>query len=242
VSETPPGTIARGLIRAADRASLATAGADGWPYASLVLLAADHDATPLLLLSDLAEHSKNMAREPRVALLVDGTGGLDEPLTGARVTVLGRALRSTEPRHKARFVARHPGAAAYADFKDFAVYRVAVERGHLVAGFGRIHWIAAADLLDPDASPALAEAEPAIVAHVNEDHGEAIDLYLANLLGRAGRGWRMTGIDPAGCDFRLGGAVARLDFPAPVKDAAGARAALVELARRARGTPAAPAR
>lgn len=234
MSEAPPGVIGRGLMRAADRASLATAGADGWPYASLVLLALDQDAAPFLLLSDLAEHSKNLKRDPRVALLVDGTGGLDEPLTGARVTVLGRAERSTEPRHKARFVARHPSAAGYADFKDFAVYRVAVERGHLVAGFGRIHWIEAADLLDPDAPAALAEAEPSILDHMNQDHGDSIDLYIRNLLGGSGTGWQMTGIDPEGCDFRLGGKVARLDFPARIQDAAGARAALVELARRAR--------
>jgi putative heme iron utilization protein len=236
MGEASPGTTGRGLMRAADRASLATSGVDGWPYASLVLLALDKDASPLLLLSDLAEHSKNLKRDPRVALLVDGTGGLDEPLTGPRVTVLGRAERSTEPRLKARFVARHPGAAGYADFKDFALYRVTVERGHLVAGFGRIHWIEAADLLDREAPPALADAEPGIISHMNEDHGEAIDLYVRNLLGGSGTGWRMTGVDAEGCDFRLGGKVARLDFPARIKDPAGARAALVELARRARGT------
>ncbi|MGE5147679.1 MAG: HugZ family protein [Candidatus Eiseniibacteriota bacterium] len=234
MSEAPPGVIGRGLMRAADRASLATNGADGWPYASLVLLAVDQDASPLLLLSDLAEHSKNLKRDPRVALLVDGTGGLDEPLTGPRVTVLGRAERSQDARHKVRFVAHHPGAAGYADFKDFAVYRVAVERGHLVAGFGRIHWIEATDLLDSGAPDALAEAEPGIIAHMNADHGDAIDLYVQKLLGGSGQGWRMTGIDPEGCDFRLGGKVARLDFPARIKDAAGVRAALVELARRAR--------
>ena len=133
-------------------------------------------------------------------------------------------------------LARHPGAAGYADFKDFALYRVTVERGHLVAGFGRIHWIEAADLLDREAPPALADAEPGIISHMNEDHGEAIDLYVRNLLGGSGTGWRMTGVDAEGCDFRLGGKVARLDFPARIKDPAGARAALVDLARRARGT------
>ena len=241
MGENSPASDARRLIRATDRASLATLDAEGAPFASLVLLAADHDASPLLLISDLAEHSKNIRRDPRVSLLVDGTAGLDEPLTGPRVTVQGRAERSAEPRLKPRFVARHPSAGGYADFKDFAVYRVAVERGHLVAGFGRIHWIEAGDLLD-QAPPALAEAEPGIVAHMNDDHGEALDLYARVLLGRDGAGWRMTGIDPEGCDLRRGGAVARLDFPARVTDAAQARAALVELARRARGTNPGPAR
>lgn len=241
MSEGTQASDARRLIRATDRATLATLDADGWPFASLVLLAADHDAAPLLLISDLAEHSKNLQRDPRVSLLVDGTAGLEEPLTGPRVTVLGRALRTAEPRLKARFVGRHPGSALYADFKDFAIWRVAVERGHLVAGFGRIHWIAGGDLLDR-AAPALAEAEPGILAHMNGDHGDAIDLYARILLGLDGTGWRLTGVDPEGCDLRLGGRVARLDFPARIADAEGARAALVALAQRARGANPAPPR
>ncbi|MFO0294160.1 MAG: pyridoxamine 5'-phosphate oxidase family protein [Rhodospirillales bacterium] len=85
-----PGDIARGLIRAADRATLATLGAAGGPaagepYASLVLVACLHDATPVLLISRLADHTRNIAAEPRVSLLFDGTSGLDEPRTGARV-------------------------------------------------------------------------------------------------------------------------------------------------------------
>jgi len=150
---TSPGAVARGLLRAADRAALATSlagrepvGAEAWPYASLVLLACDHDAAPLLLMSDLAEHSKNIAADPRAALLIDGTAGRTDPLTGPRVTVLGTVEKTEEPRLKARFVARHPSAALYADFADFHLYRVTVTRAHFVAGFGRIHWIEAADL------------------------------------------------------------------------------------------------
>ena len=139
-------------MRAADRATLATVmrgdqpDAAG-PYASLVLVALDHDASPLLLISTLADHTRNLAGDARVSLLFDGTAGLDEPLTGPRVSVQGTAQRTDDPRHRARFLARHPGAAMYAGFKDFAFYRVAVSRAHLVAGFGRIPWIAGTDLL-----------------------------------------------------------------------------------------------
>jgi len=70
------GRTVRRLARSVDRAALATTLADGRPYASLVLLAWDFDGAPLLLLSDLAEHSRNLARDPRQALLIDGTGGL----------------------------------------------------------------------------------------------------------------------------------------------------------------------
>src|SRR5690242_4025975 len=110
-----PAATARRLLRSLDRATLATSQ-DGWPYASLVLAAVDHDATPLLLLSDLAEHSKNLKRDPRASLLFDGTAGRDDPLTGPRVTVLGEARAIADPRLLARFTARHPSAEGYAGF------------------------------------------------------------------------------------------------------------------------------
>jgi putative heme iron utilization protein len=154
-------------------------------------------------------------------------------LTGARVTVLGRAEKDPLPEAKERFVARHPAAATYAGFADFSVWRVRVERAHLVAGFGRIHWVEAADLLGRP-EPALAAAEGEIVRHMNEDHADAVDLYATTLLGRSGGGWKMTGIDPEGVDLRRGGEIARLDFDAPVEDAEAARAALVRAVKEAR--------
>lgn len=230
-----PGTV-RALLRGLDRASLATAlpgDAAGWPYASLVLVAVDHDLTPVLLLSDLAEHTKAIQADSRVSLLFDGTGGLDQPLTGPRVTVVGRAERTQDERLKARFVARHPDSSLYAGFKDFGFYRIVLERSHLVGGFGRIRWIDASELAAPQA-PGLAEAEPGIVSHMNEDHGDAVQLYAEKLIGRTGTGWKMTGIDPEGIDLRLGGEVARLAFEAPLTAAAEARKVLVALVGKAR--------
>lgn len=226
---------ARGLMRAGATAALATTQVDGgWPYASLVLLACDHDAAPLLLLSSLAQHTRNLAGDDRVSLLLDGTRGHDDPLAGPRLTVLGRAAISEEPRHRARFLARHPAAAGYADFTDFAFYRVTLERAHFVEGFGRIDWIEGGELAHDAGAAVFAEREAGIVEHMNADHGEAIDLYAQALLGISGSGWRMVGCDAEGCDLRREGRLARLAFPAPVADAEGARAALVELARRAR--------
>jgi putative heme iron utilization protein len=236
-SPAPPAPLtARRLLRSLDRAALATtmaASRGGGPYASLVLVATAPDGAPVLLLSDLAQHSINIAAEPRVALLFDGTAGLAEPLTGPRLTVLGRAERSGDDRLRARFLARHPGAALYAGFADFHLYRIAVERAHLIAGFGRIDWIAAAELLPPGLA-ALADSEDAILRHMNADHAVAVELYARILLGRQGEGWRLTGIDAEGIDLRREGEVARLDFAVPVSDAQGARAALVQLAEEAR--------
>ncbi len=222
----------RQLMRRLGAAALGTA-MDGAPYVSLALCACDADARPLLLLSDLAQHTKNIAVDPRVSLLFDGTQGLADPLTGARLTVMGRIERCEERRALDRYVARHPSAAGYAGFGDFHLYRISVERGHFVAGFGRIAWIEPEDLGSGGAA-ALAEAESDIVAHMNEDHGAAVALYAHVLLGRPGGAWRMTGVDPDGADLRLGDEAARLPFEAPVLTPDAARAALVRLAREAR--------
>jgi heme iron utilization protein len=247
-----PAARARLLLRSTDRAALATRRRDddstgGWPYVALVLLAVDHDASPVLLLSSLAEHSKDIAKDDRVSLLVDGTAGLDDPLTGARVSLLGRARKTDEKRHRERFLSRHPGAAMYADFKDFSFYRMEVQRAHLVAGFGRIHWIEGAALLDnPADAEALTEREFDIVQHMNEDHGDAVALYATRLLRQPAAGdgnlWTLTGVDAEGCDLRLsgsmsGGRVARLPFNHRITDADQARAELVRLAKQARATP-----
>jgi putative heme iron utilization protein len=237
---TAPAPAARALIRSLDRASLATLmRADGTgpgsPYASLVMVAIDHDLSPIMLISTLADHTRNLRDDARASLLFDGTQGLDEPLTGPRVSVQGRVAVTTEARHRERYLARHPGAAMYAGFKDFAFHRLTIEAAHLVAGFGRIHWLDAG-AIGFDAAPAraLAEAERDILAHMNADHAEAVRLYATRLLGRPEGAWIMTGIDPEGCDLRLGGAVARLAFDRVALDAEGARAELVRLARRAR--------
>ena len=226
---------------AADRAALGTlmrpgSGDEGrWPYASLVMVAVDHDSCPILLISKLADHTQNILVDPHVSLLFDGTAGLAEPLTGPRVSVQGVAIRTEDPRHRARFLGRHPGASFYAGFKDFGFYRVSVDRAHLVAGFGRIHWIAGKDVTyDIADAAALAEGEGEILSHMNTDHAEAVNLYATKILGKTGDGWEMTGIDPEGIDLRREGEIARLDFPATINDPGGARAALVQLASIAR--------
>ena len=233
-----PRTV-RALLRAVDRASLATSlpgQPTAWPYASLVLVAVDHDLSPILLLSDMAEHTKAIKADDRVSLLFDGTGGLDQPLTGPRATVLGRAERTADERLKARFLARHPDAALYGGFKDFGFYRIAVERAHLVGGFGKIRWIGADELV-PRQAAGLAEAEAGIVEHMNADHADAVQLYAAKLMGLAGDGWRMTGIDSEGIDLRRAGNVARLAFDVPLQAAAEAHKVLVALAGKARAMP-----
>lgn len=141
-------TDPRALMRGQATAALGTLMAGG-PYVSLVLVAFDADGAPLLLLSRLAQHTKNLLAEPDVSLLFDATDGLDDPLTGPRLTVLGKAAACPDPEALERYIARHPSAAAYAGFSDFRLYKVRIARGHYVAGFGQIRWIEAADLSGP---------------------------------------------------------------------------------------------
>lgn len=241
------GRLCRQLMRSQAHAVLATSLVDGEsarPYASLVAVACDMDAGPLLLISDLAQHSRNIAADCRVSLLFDGGGAAAEadPLAAPRVSLLGEATRCNDEHSLARFVARHPSAAQYAGFADFRLYRVAIRRGHLVAGFGRIAWVEGDNLRFAGDTRVLAEAEPDIVAHMNADHADAVALYAMRLLRRPGGAWRMTGIDPEGIDLRRHDEPARLDFAdhslSPVFDPAGARQALVALVAAVRAMPA----
>lgn len=238
------GRLCRRLMRSQTHAVLATSLADDTgvrPYASLVAVACAMDSSPLLLLSGLAQHSRNIAADNRISLLFDGGGGHStgaDPLAAPRLSLLGEAVREEDERCRARFVARHPGAAQYAEFADFHLYRVAIGRGHLVAGFGRISWIEADELRFAANASALAAAEADILAHMNADHAEAMGLYATRLLNRSQGDWRMTGIDPEGIELRGEGETVRLDFAdhslGPVLDPHAARQALVALVAAAR--------
>lgn len=232
----PPESTSRRLIRSCDRAVLSTAlVGNGWPYGSLVMTACDHAARPLLLISDLAEHTKNLGADARASLLFDGTVGMDNPLTGARVTVTGRLTPTEDSALVARYTARHPDSEMFLGFADFHLFEMDVDRAHIVAGFGAIHWIDSADLLfDTDGFEELAAAEADIVEHMNDDHADAIALYATKLLGHGAGDWKMTGVDPEGIDLRDGGATARLDFEKPVRDAESARSILVRMVKAAR--------
>lgn len=239
VDTKSPAQQARAVARACRTASLATTmnGQNGQPYASLVLVAFDHDAAPILLISRLAEHTKNLIGNDRASLLCDGTAGFAEPLTGPRVSLLGRAVKTEDPRHRARFLARHPSAEMYAGFGDFAFYQLAVERAHIVAGFGKIHWLD--DYTYTGETDRLIDAEAGILEHMNSDHAEAVQLYASRLLGRSGDGWTLCGIDAEGCDLIRagddeGGELARLNFGRTIATAEDARIELVRLVKQAR--------
>jgi len=227
---------ARALVRRAFKASLATFDSrNNYPYASLITLATDASGGPIFLISKLARHTANLAHDARASVMVDETSALADPLQGARLTLYGRAEPTAEEGVRRRFLARHPEASIYVDFPDFAIWRLAVEGAHFIGGFGRIFDLEPHDLLLPlEGAEGLVAAEPAIVAHMNDDHADAVELY-ATALGDAGPGpWRMAGIDPEGFDILLDGQARRILFAQPVATPAEARTELVRLATEAR--------
>ncbi|MGX1097184.1 HugZ family pyridoxamine 5'-phosphate oxidase [Amorphus sp. MBR-141] len=239
-SETAPDfdarTTARHLLRTAFQAALGTLEPDGGaPHVSLVTVATLPDGAPVLLLSDLAVHTRNLKADDRVSLMISEPVRPGDPLALARVTLAGRIARTDDPVARRRFLARHPDAAAYAAFPDFGVYRIAPERAHLVAGFGRIVTLPAAELMtDVSGADDLLASEDGAIAHMNQDHADALSLYATRLAGAPDGDWRACGIDPEGIDLVAGHEAARVDFPEPVAPGGSLRTVLVELARRAR--------
>ena len=229
-------SAARALLRRAFKGSLATIDAkNGYPYASLVTVATDASGAPTLLISNLARHAANLASDPRASIMVDETGALADPLQGARVTVHGKVERTREGAVRRRFLARHPEASFYADFPDFGFFRLAVEGAHYIGGFGRIFDLAPSELLiSTDEAASLLEGEPGIVEHMNEDHADAVELYATALADGEPGAWRMTGIDPEGCDIVCDGTARRIVFAEPVTTPQEARKELVRLVAEAR--------
>lgn len=148
-NDANPVQFARDLIVKAKTATLATLDlTSGHPYASLVTVAIDAGGAPLLLLSNLALHTRNARADARASLLFQAATSGTDPLAGARVTVVGELSLVAMPENaRARFLARHPDAAVYAGFADFAFYVLKTERAHFIGGFGRIVELGASDLL-----------------------------------------------------------------------------------------------
>ena len=151
---------ARGLVRRALKASLATLDpGTGYPSASLIIVATDASGAPILLISNLARHTRNLVNDNRASILIDGTGTTGDPLQGARVTLFGLAEKTDDPSLRRRFLARHPEAEFYVNFQDFSFWRLKVEGAHYIGGFGRI-----VDLKPEDLLIGIAGAEPLLAA------------------------------------------------------------------------------
>jgi hypothetical protein len=232
------GRLARSLLRRSRQGALGTLMAgSGDPYCSLVNLASHPDGSPILLISRLAVHTRNILGDSRVSLMLDERAEGD-PLEGSRIMLAGRAEEAggeAVALLRRRYLNAHPSAEAFVDFGDFSFFRIMPSGTHLVAGFGRILDLKPkAFLTDISDCGALLEAEPDVIAHMNGDHREAINLYATRLLGAEAADWRCTGCDPDGIDLQAGAETLRLDFPERVTSPGELRKMLVRLADEAR--------
>jgi heme iron utilization protein len=232
-----PARTVKSLLRRSRQGALATlmVGSSD-PYCSLVNVASDSDGSPVLLISRLAIHTKNLLADARASLMLDERVEGD-PLEGSRIMLSGRAEEVTAGRQtvRQRYLNAHPTAEVFVDFKDFSFFHIRPTGTHLVAGFGRIVDLKPAQFLtDISDAGALLEAEQGAVEHMNTDHQEALGLYATRLLGAEPGDWRCSGLDPDGIDLQAGARTLRLDFPERVTGPGEMRKMLVRLAEQAR--------
>jgi hypothetical protein len=233
-----PSKLAKSLLRRSRQGALATLmTVNGDPYGSLVNVASAPDGSPILLISRLAVHTKNLLADSRVSLMLDERAPGD-PLEGARIMIAGRAEEADNDDREVlrrRYLNAHPSAEAFVDFKDFSFFRIRSSGAHLVAGFGRIVDLRPEQFLTnvTDAADLIA-AEQGAIEHMNEDHREAMNLYATKLLGAGQAIWRCTGCDPDGLDMQAEARTLRLEFPGRVTGPGDLRKMLVKLAEQAR--------
>lgn len=231
---------AKDLLRSIRVAALGTLDRNtGHPVTTLVTVATDFDGAPLIMISNLSSHTANLKADPRASVLL-ARGGKGDPLAHPRLTVLGRFVRiedeALRARAKARFVARNPKSSLYADFPDFSLWRLEVAAGHLNGGFARAADLAGKDLMsDIGDAEGLIGSEAGAIAHMNEDHADAVSIYATVLAGEEAGPWRMTGADPEGFDLAANDRTARVLFPHRVTTGESLHKTLVQMVREARG-------
>ncbi|MFN0119252.1 MAG: HugZ family protein [Blastocatellia bacterium] len=125
---------------------------DGWPFGSVTPYALSAAGTPLILVSGLAEHTRNLVADPRVSLFVQDTSRLSNPQAAARVTLLGRATPVAEEGIETAatlYLARFPEAGQMFQLGDFRLFSVQPWQARYIGGFGEMFWARPEDLSRP---------------------------------------------------------------------------------------------
>ncbi len=225
---------ARALLCAQKAGVLSTLSAEmeGHPFGSVVPYCLDRRGRPIVLISEIAQHTKNMAFDPRACLTV--LAGGEDVQASARLSVLARATRVEDGLEDVaeRYSRHFPSSRAYHQAHDFVFTRLEPVRLRWIGGFGDIRWIDPQEFLVEN--PFDRGQESAIVQHMNDDHAETMRGYCRSLAGLpVGEDDHvaMAGIDAEGFDLLVGEKLVRLAFPEPVATPAEARQRLVALAR-----------
>ena len=232
--------LARTLVERETRGSLATLTDDGYPYGSVVSYAVDTSGNPILLVSEMAEHTVNVRGNPKASLLLATNSGSDgDPLSTARLTLVGQMELLDEPGElRDAYLETHPYASYYADFTDFGFWRLNVERCRFIGGFGHMSWVTLDQYRIADADPIGSEAA-GIVEHMNADHQDANLLYAQRLaLLETATEASMVSVDTYGFTLKVetpeAPRMARLGFKQPVTTSEEARHAIIDLLKTAR--------
>lgn len=227
-------TDARQFLADTHSAVLSTHSASnpGYPFGSVAPYVIDHTGAPLILISTIAEHTKNIIANPKVSLMV--FAGADDLHANARLTLLGDAalVEKTDPALKSRYLRYFPQAESYFDMHDFNFYRIEIQRARYIGGFGKIAWLERDTLTMPENT--LAEQESGILEHMNADHANNLASYCQHVHQITAEQLEMIGIDSVGFDIRADEKILRFQFETPITDALGARKALVALAKASR--------
>jgi putative heme iron utilization protein len=218
---------ARRLLRRCRNVALATHARRflGYPYASLVPLVLDHDASPILLISRLAEHTRNVQADERVSIVAHAPDA--DVQAASRLTLLGACRRAQERAQLAeRYLRYFPAAAPLLEL-DFDFYRITAAAVRYIGGFGSVHWLAPESIEPPP--NALQASEPSVLEYVNGNHAQELRDCCHRVHAIAAREVSVIGLDCDGFDARADGALVRFDFAEPVLDAESARCAIIAL-------------
>lgn len=217
-----------------------------FPYVTFVMVAFDYDGSPLILLSDLSEHTKNLKKNNHVSILFyeeqrnldffpvfenkDKSFEYEDPMSRPRLTVTGVLNKSGEKIHKMRFINRHPVSKLYAGFSDMNIYKLDISDAHLTGGFAKVKWFNNKDLLYQNIC-GFSDDEMTVLDHMNKEHKQSVNLFAKNLSEKKSidSDWNLIGIDPEGFDLRSSSEVKRYNFSPPLKKSSELRKSFIKL-------------
>jgi len=228
---------ARALLCAHSSGVLSTISAklEGFPFGSVVPYSLDGQGMPVILISTIAEHTKNLIRDPRCSITIAGRKG-DVQAKG-RLCIVGDMVKlaKTEQDVMERYYAHFPRSRGYHSTHDFAFYHLKPVAARYIGGFGAIHRRDVASL--QTRNPLQGEAERRAIDHMNADHAQDLRLYCSHFKKMSvpsGVQVRMVGIDSWGFDVFIDDEKLRFDFESPIADVNGARAQLVAMSKAAK--------
>ncbi len=254
-----PAALARQWLLQTSTATLCTlsraVGLEGWPFGSVVPFALDGRGAPLVLIAEIAEHTKNAEADGRVSLFVSERRDDGDPQAGWRLNLAGHLTRlraaADSPRRpsqreeivddvvletlRARYIERVPSSSSYAAQHDFFLWRLDMERVRNIAGFGRIHWIEGKELLRDPAGGGVGAAKAGAIAHMNADHAANMIEMVGGLCGFAPASATMVDLDRSGMMVRTAGPERLLHFSFGREiEAKDIRHAVIDVLQRAR--------